>query len=70
MCHLGRCPVDCLQLEVRCSLHWITCVFVEVSLQGLCHLPSHGDLLDQGIPQEAFSGLTCVAVGWPAFVLL
>ena len=70
MCHFGRCPAEGLQLEVRCCLHWVLCVFREVSLQGLCHCPAHGGLLDHGIPEEAFSGLMCVAVGRPAFVLL
>ena len=70
MCHLGRCPADCLQLEVRCCLHWVLCVFGEVSLQGLCHRPSDGGLLDQGIPEQVFGGLVCVPVARPAFVLL
>ena len=41
----------------------------EVSVQGLCHCPSHGGFFDQGIPEEVFGGLVCVAVGWPSFVL-
>ena len=31
--------------------------------------PSHGGFFDQGIPEEVFGGLVCVAVGWPSFVL-
>ena len=68
--HLGRCSADCLWLEVGCCPHPVPRIFGEVPLQGLCHRPSHGDLLDQGIPEEEFGGLLCVAVGWPAFVLL
>ena len=49
---------------------WLFCVFGEVSVQGLCHRPSHGGFFDQRIPEEVFDGLVCVAVGWPAFVLL
>ena len=41
----------------------------EVSVQGLCHRPSHGGFFAQGIPEEVFGGLVCVAVGWPSFVL-
>ena len=70
MCHLGRCPVDCLQLEVHWCLHCLLCVFGEVLLQGLCHRASHCGFLDQKIPEGAFSGLMCVAVGRPASVLL
>ena len=44
-------------------------VFGEVSVQGLCHCPSHGGFFDQGVPEEVFGGLVCVAVGWPSFVL-
>ena len=68
MYHLGRCSADCLWLEVRCCLHGAFHVFVEVSVQGLCHRPSHGGLFHQGIPEEVFGGLVCVAVGWPSFV--
>ena len=39
-------------------------------MQGLCHRPSHSGFLDQGIPEEVFGGLVCLALGWPAFVLL
>ena len=38
-------------------------------MQGLCHRPSHGGFFDQGVPEEVFGGLVCVAVGWPSFVL-
>ena len=31
--------------------------------------PSHGGLFDQGIPEEVFGGLVCVAVGWRSFGL-
>ena len=69
MYHLGRCSADCLQLEVCCCLHGAFRVFGEVSVQGPCHRPSHGGFLDQGVPEEVFGGLVCVAVGWPSFVL-
>ena len=67
--HLGRCPVDCLKLEVRCCPHRVFRVFGEVPLQGLCHRPSHSGLFDQGIPGEVLGGPVCVAVGRPAFML-
>ena len=38
-------------------------------MQGLCHCPSHGGFFDQGVPEEVFGGLVCVAVGLPSFVL-
>ena len=38
-------------------------------MQGLSHRPSRGGFFDQGIPEEVFDGLVCVAVGWPSFVL-
>ena len=50
-------------------LPWGFPVFGEVSVQGLCHCPSHGGFFDQGVPEEVFGGLVCVAVGWPSFVL-
>ena len=67
--HLGRCSADCFQLEVRCCLHGAFSVFGKVSVQGLCHRPSHGGFVDQGILEEVFGGLVCVSVGWPSFVL-
>ena len=69
MYHLGRCSADCFQLEVPCCLHVAFRVFAEVSVQGLCQRSSHSGFFDQGIPEEVFAGLVCVAVGWPAFVL-
>ena len=39
-------------------------------MQGFCHRPSHGDLLDQGIPEQVAGGVFCVAVRLPAFLLL
>ena len=67
--HLSRCSTDCFSLELRCCLHRAFRVVGEVSVYGLCRRPSHGGFLDQGIPEEVFRGLVCVAVGWPAFVL-
>ena len=55
--------------NVCCCLHGAFRVFGEVSVQGLCHCPSHGGFFDQGVPEEVFGGLVCVAVGWPSFVL-
>ena len=55
---------------MRCCPHRVLRVFGVVPLQGLCHRPSHSGLLDQGIPEEVFVGLVCVAVGRLAFVLL
>ena len=49
----------------------LTVAFVRQRCPGQrCHRPSHGGPLDQGIPEEVLGGLVCVAVGWPAFVLL
>ena len=69
MYHFGRCSADCFYLEVRCCLHGAFLVFGELSVQGLCHHPSHGGFFDQGIAEEVFGGLVCVAVGWPSLVL-
>ena len=70
MRHWGRSHADFLKLEVRRRLHWVFRVLGEVSLQSLCHCPSQGGFLDQGIPEEMAGGLVCVAVRRPAFVLL
>ena len=67
--HLGRCSANCFWLEVRCCIYGAFRVFGELSVRGLCHRPSHGGLLDQGIAEEVCAGLVCVAVVWPAFVL-
>ena len=32
-------------------------------MQGLCHRPFHGGFFDQGIPEEVFGDLVCVASG-------
>ena len=70
-----RCTIWAAALRTasswRCAacLHGAFRVFGEVSVQGLCHRPSHGGFVDQGIPEEVFGGLVCVAVGWPSFVL-
>ena len=69
MYHLGRCSADCFWLEVCCCLHGAFRVFGEGSVQGLCHCSSHGGFFDQGVPEEVFGGLVCVALGWPSFVL-
>ena len=57
-------------MEVFCCLHRVFRVLGEVLQQGLCHRPSYGGHLDQGIPEEVVGGLVCVAVRWKAFVLL
>ena len=67
MYHLGRCSADLL--KVCCCLHGAFRMCGQVSLQGLFHRPSHGGFFDQGVPEEVFGGLVCVAVGWPSFVL-
>ena len=38
-------------------------------MQGSCHRLFNFGFFDQGIPEEVFVGLVCLAVGWPAFTL-
>ena len=33
----------------------------KVPLQGLCHRPSHGGLLDHGAPEQVACGVVCLA---------
>ena len=65
-----RCTIWAAVLRTASSSRCAAAPIGEVLGWGLCHRPSQSGFLDQGIPEEVFSGLVCMAVGWPAFVLL
>ena len=70
MFHLGRRPADRFQFEACCRLHRVFGLLGYVPLYGLYHPPSHGGLLNQGVPDEVAGGLVFSAVEGPALVLL